>query len=80
MLCEIRDQYVLNDSGMVQVEATHAVTLPWKIGFVQMHALSVGVQVFVPKALLRHSCWDLSVRYKVEMVPDWSTHSTGWHL
>jgi hypothetical protein len=47
---------------MVQVVATHAVTLPWNMGFVQMHALSVGVQVFVPNALRRHSCWGLSVR------------------
>ena len=49
---------------MVQVVATHVVTLSWKAEFVQMHALSVGVQVFVPNALLRHSCWNLSVPFE----------------
>jgi hypothetical protein len=43
----------------VQVVATHAVTLLWKTTFVQMHAWSAGVQVLVPNALLRHSCWVL---------------------
>jgi hypothetical protein len=55
------DQNALNDSGIVQVVVTHAVTLPWKMGLVQMQCWSVGVQVSVPKAVLRHNCCSLSV-------------------
>jgi hypothetical protein len=61
-----RDVGIPNASGIVQVLATHAVTLCWNVSLVQMHCWSVGAQALVLKAERRHFCYhSLVLAYNV---------------
>jgi hypothetical protein len=46
----------------VQLTDTHAVTLFWNVGLVQMHFWSIGAQALVVKAFNKHVCYDRSVQ------------------